>query len=251
MTLRAANFAHDRAALLLNGAGGSRDFPIFLPASGANGTGMKGRFVFRLGSFEVVRSVRLYSEDGSIDSAPVAITSGQEATVDIVFAASNVASGSAAQRNFLLLETNRGSTERQFWTRTLPSSGAIYINNQEAQSGRANVFRTDSANPRSTDVTFGVALFPGTSGEFFAGGESPANRYAQTLRPFGGAATAEVRGGWQSESIVAERPAARLRGLYLESMADGDYGLTVILRAMAGSSDFLVVPGKFRVLELP
>ena len=141
---------------------------------------------------------------------------------------------------------------RQFFVKDIPYRGGLYLHNQEAQLGEAVVFiNKDDDNRFAKDGAFGINVLPVFADEFFTQHEYRGNRYAQTLRNWGGAATIEF---WaDGEQKISEIDIADLDGYYWE---EPDYGLHecfVRLRAAAGSGYYVDIPGylRFRQFECP
>jgi len=84
---------------------------------------------------------------------------------------------------------------RHFFVQDLPTAGSLYINNQEAQSETAQVYISHEAGETDTYTPWASLSFnilPNFGDEFFSLHEYAGNRYANTRRNWGGAATAEV-----------------------------------------------------------
>lgn len=139
---------------------------------------------------------------------------------------------------------------RQFWVKDIPFKGGLYLHNQEAQLGEAVVFINQAdSDPYAHDATFGINVLPVFSDEFFTQHEYIGNRYAQTIRNWGGATTVEfwVDGG----KVIDEIDIGDLAGYFWD---DPDYGLHEVfvrLRADWSSAYYVDIPGYIRFRQFP
>ena len=176
-----ANPVLGKVSIRLNLAGSGSDSPIL--------SGLAGTLSLDLTEGEVLRSWRIYSGEPDTPNFEKIFTVDTDGPLSqaIVFGTDTDTNITLPVRNLVEWITDRGKTIRQFFVQTLPTSGSIYIQNEEAQSGE-KLFRISSGDP----VTFGINLLPNFGDEFFRLHEITANRWTNTLRAWGGALTAEV-----------------------------------------------------------
>jgi hypothetical protein len=148
--------------------------------------------------------------------------------------------GPTSVRNYVEWITSFGTTRRQFWVRDPPVSGGIYVGNQECQSDLAT-FAIDPGDP----ITFGISILPEWDDEFRQQSEYDGNRYAQTLRMWGGASTAEVF--LDDVRIIGERDIADIEGFYWSNPSIGDHQIEIVLRAARESIYTVTLTGTIRV----
>jgi len=117
----------DKMGLNLAQAGASALGPIL--------SGFPGRFTILLGEDESIQTVKIVDDNGALVSTPSydLSTDGLTATVDIIFGA-DTGHGETPVRNHVVWETDAGVCRRHFWTKTLPSSNAIWVDNQKRGS---------------------------------------------------------------------------------------------------------------------
>lgn len=218
------NPTNDKPAARLSLAGSSDISPIL--------SGLATSMGLILGDGEELHRWRIFTEEGFEKELTFILAPDQddfgeaeipEAKTTIVFGV-DTATGPTSIRNYVEWETNFGKTRRQFWVRDLPTSGALYCGNQECQSG----FATFQVRP-GEDLSFGIAILPEWSDEFFNGGEFEGNRYANTLRMWGGAATAEVF--IDGIRAIGERDVAEVAGFFWTQPSLGEHSIVVRLRA--------------------
>jgi hypothetical protein len=220
------------AKLNLSGAGG--ESPIL--------AGLAATMTINLSDGETLDSLRIYSGDPdspTFEKTFSVSTDGEPTTNNIVFG-TDTDTGTTAVRNYIEWVTDRGKTTRQFYVQNLPSQGCLYIQNQEAQGGDA-VFQIESGDP----VSFGINILPNLTDEFFKIGEYSANRYANTLRSWGGAFTGEVFLG--GINIISERYLGDIHGYYWDSPGSGTHPISVNLRASLNSVYIVTITGSIRI----
>ena len=137
----------------------------------------------------------------------------------------------------------------------IPLKWGLCLAGQEAQLGEAICFvNVGDVNPMARDSTFGINILPIFTDEFFRQHEYSGNRYAQTIRNWGGAATVEF---WTDEDLgtpsIAEMDIADLEGYLWEGPSWGLHEVYVRLRASTGSANYVDIPGyiRFKQFECP
>jgi hypothetical protein len=121
------------------------------------------------------------------------------------------------------------------------------------------------------EVTFSINILPNLSDEFFLqheydgsldAGPIPnsavvdsslrrANRWANTLRNWGGAATCEVfLDSVLDPPIIAEQDIGDIHGYHWDSPTYGTHSLTIRLRASEGSAEYVDLVGYFRIMQI-
>jgi len=145
--------------------------------------------------------------------------------------------------------------EKQIWVKDIPLKWGLCLAGQEAQLGEAICFvNVGDVNPMARDSTFGINILPIFTDEFFRQHEYSGNRYAQTIRNWGGAATVEF---WTDEDLgtpsIAEMDIADLEGYLWEGPSWGLHEVYVRLRASTGSANYVDIPGyiRFKQFECP
>lgn len=258
-SLPQANPTLDKMAKRLGLAGAGRLGPIL--------KGLAGRIEIEYGSNEELLFVVIENEDQSFTKTLAGTTTTLSDgrfrwSTDIVFGTDTDSNVSGA-RNYLRwsvrvygLDTDDDPHDevfiRQFWVKDPPTEKGIYIANQEAQSGEAVVFiNASDPNRYARDATFGINILPEFSDEFFLQHEYDGNRYAQTLRNWGGAATVEIFADGGTDPIIPEQDIADLAGYYWETPSYGLHTLTIRLRASEGSSHYVDLTAKVRFRQYP
>ncbi len=139
---------------------------------------------------------------------------------------------------------------KQFWVKDIPFMGGLYLANQEAQLGEAVVYiNSADVNPYARDATFGINVLPVFSDEFFTQHEYAGNRYAQTIRNWGGARTVEF---WVDGSrVIDEINIGDLAGYYWDDPSYGLHDVFVRLRADWASAYYVDIPGYIRFRQFP
>ena len=229
-----ANPVLQKISLRLNLAGAGPESPIL--------SGLGGTITLQLGESEILRSWRIFSGDPDnpdFENEFTVVGTDDPATQDIIFG-TDTATGTEAVRNVLEFITDRGTTHRQFWVKDLPDIGSLYIGNQEAQGGSA-LFSIANSTP----ITFGINVLPNFGDEFFRIGELDANRWANTLRTWGGACTAEVfiDGGLAIEELYI----GDLHGWYWPTPSGGDHEILVTLRSEFNSVHTVDITGTITI----
>ncbi|UCG53561.1 MAG: hypothetical protein JSW58_08385 [Candidatus Latescibacterota bacterium] len=148
--------------------------------------------------------------------------------------------------------TDTQTFSRSFYVKDVPYAGGLYLHNQEAQLGEAIVhINKDDPNRFARDATFGINVLPVFNDEFFTQHEYRGNRFAQTLRNWGGAATVEF---WvEGVKVISEIDIADLDGYYWPTPDYGLHNVFVRLRADTGSPYAVDIPGyiRFRQFDCP
>jgi len=253
--------------------------------------GLKGRFTFSpdttTGESLTGATIRCYNEDrtsykdwsSSLTFPLVPGPSYYDGQVDVTFGfPSYTFSGAVPQRNILEWTTNIGTCRRQFWVVDHPTIGAVYVDNQEAQSGTAyvHVDPTATSSPPFTDMAagdedaatawwdknlmFSVSILPALSDEFFQQQEhydkvkTWGNRYANTLRNWGGASTVEVFLDGGGTATVAERELKDFDGYFWGVVSEVQLGahiLTIRLRSVMGSATYVDLFANVHIRRFP
>jgi hypothetical protein len=202
-------------------------------------SGLGGTLQIILGNGERLLSWRIYSENFE---KQLTIVDPDNPTVDIVFG-TDTDTGVLAIRNYVEWITNYGKTVRQLWVKDLPAAGSLYIGNQEAQSANAQ-FAIASGEP----LSFGINILPAFADEFFSIHEYVGNRYANTLRNWGGALTAEV--SIDGAPIISERYIGEIHGYYWDAPGSGIHPVLVRLRAAESSPYYVDIDGNIEIAYL-
>lgn len=214
--------------------------------------GLAGRLRLAFNSGEALQSVRLYNPASSYESHPAYSfdTDTGDALIDLVFGA-DTDSGASSRRNVVEWTTNFGVSRAQFWVRDLPAVGSIYCDGQECQAGEATIFvnHESPVDPMEEDASFSINLLATFNDEFFTQHEYEGNRFANTVRNWGGAATAQVE--IDGSEVIAEQDIADLDGYYWSNPSYGLHTIRARLRASTGSSDYVDVYGHLRVRQIP
>lgn len=225
-----ANPTLQKVSAVLNIAGVSESAPIL--------SGLSARIQLDLNPGERLLSWRIYNKTFENQ---LLVDDEENPTATIVFG-SDTASGPNGVRNYLEIITTSGPTVRQFWVKDLPAFGALYVNNVESQAGELVI-----VTPSDEALTIGLNILPTFSDEFFQLGEYSGNRWANTLRHFGGALTGEVFFGSPPSLIISERYIADVNGWYWDNPAVGIYPITVRLRAAIRSPQFVDISGSIQI----
>lgn len=197
--------------------------------------GLAGSFRIELQEGEELQRWWIYSDSGfEKELTWILSEDGDEENPEKAIAVTSVNfgvdtdSGPSGVRNYIEWVTNFGTNRRQFFVKDLPSVGAIYVNNQEAQSVGATLETTSGS-----DISLGINILPSFCDEFTQQHEYTGNRWANTIRAWGGAFTAEVY--LDGELVIAERDIADVAGYYWESPSAGEHTISVRVRAAQGS----------------
>jgi hypothetical protein len=236
------NPTNDKPASRLFLAGSSAESPCL--------AGLATSLRLVLGEDEQLHRWRVYSDSGFDQELTWEMAPDNEdedaqqpiAITTIVFGV-QTDTGPTSVRNFIEWQTSRGTTTRQVWVRDPPETGGIYCANQECQGGVATFPITPG-----DDVTFGINILPTTNDEFYSIGEYEGNRYANTLRMWGGAATVEVE--INDTVVLGERDIADLDGFFWHAPGVGDHTILARLRAKRESIYFVELTGTLRVEAL-
>ena len=201
--------------------------------------------------------------------------------------------GAGPTRNILQWTSNWGTCRRQFWLVDLPPAKAIYIDYQDAHGGVAYIHvdpttvlnggplpatgETEHSRYWDRNAMFSINILPQIGDESFRQQESFTqddqaganalnrgwgNRYANSLRNWGGVKTVEVilgademTDGFQTErTLIPETNIEDVHGYFCGPLTDEDLGqhlLTFRLRAAVGSSTYLVVPAYINLRRFP
>lgn len=204
--------------------------------------GLAGRFSLSLNPGEELLSWRIYSGDSTnpdFENVLPAATDGSTTSAEIIFGVDTDTSDEG-RRNYIEWITNRGHNVKAFYVINLPPQQSLYIAGQEAQLGEA-FFLIGSGEP----ITFGINILPNIGDEFFRLHEYFGNRFANTLRGWGGASTAEVF--LNTVPIIGERYIGDIHGYYWDSPPEETTTVTVRVRAALGSPHFVDIAGTIRV----
>jgi len=200
--------------------------------------GLAGVFSLSLGNGERLLSWRIYNTERAFENQ-LEVVNPEAPTTNIVFG-TDTDTDSPSTRNYIEWITNYGKTVRQFYVKNLPAAGSLYIGNQEAQSANAQ-FSVASGDP----LTFGINILPAFADEFFAIHEYVGNRYANTLRNWGGAITAEIT--LDGSLIISERYIGDVHGYYMASPSSGTHPIKVRLRAAKASPYYVDIDGNIEI----
>jgi hypothetical protein len=229
-----ANPVLQKIAAKLNLSGSGPENPIL--------SGLAATMTINLSDGETLDTLRIYSGDPdspTFEQVFEVSTDGEPTTNNVVFG-TDTDTGASAVRNYIEWVTDRGKTTRQFYVQNLPSQGCLYINNQEAQGGDA-VFQIESGDP----VSFGINILPNLADEFFKLGEYSSNRYANTLRSWGGAFTGQV--SLDGTNIISERYLGDIHGYYWPAPSSGNHPIAVRVRAATASAYYVDITGNIRI----
>jgi len=209
--------------------------------------GLKFRVAVDLRAGETVESV-VVTATGFQTS--IAWTQDEGAVYLDLVAGTNTASAAAGIRNTITVVTNRGTVKRDLWCIDLPTTGALYINNQECQDGEAIAYaNVGDANPYANVVSLGVNILPTLEGGFYRQQCYSSNRYANCRKGWGGAATAQI--SIDGVEVVAETALEHLFNIYWTATSFGVHVVTVVLRAAAGSATTVTITGSLRIRQIP
>ena len=208
--------------------------------------------------------------------------------VDVTFGnASFTFTGATATRNILEWTTNVGTCRRQFWVMDPPTTEGIYVDNQNASdvSNPARVFvdptaaknagagfaqgETDHSAWWDKNLSFSINMLPGISDEFYQQQEhfvesdqsgasllhrGWGNRYANTIKNWGGAKTVEVFRGSESDAIIPESYVSDIHGFHWGVVSEAQlttHTLTFRLRALPESSTYVDMKAYVKISRLP
>lgn len=238
-----ANATLDKPAVRLFLAGTETRNPIL--------AGLAAQASIPLRSGERVHSVTITATEFS-KSLSYTTTSDEATTQTIVFG-TDTDSGSIAVRHTIVWVTSLGTRKRQFWVKDLPSTGALYVKNTVADGVAVGdepmVYVNLGAGMWEDKAHFGINILPNFNDECFILGELSTNRYANTLRSWGGAATAQVFLG--GAEIISERDVADVHGYFWTVPSYGVHAIVVRLRAATGSANYVDITGSIRVRQIP
>ena len=255
--------------------------------------GLRGMFTFEFDVGESLTKIGVYNEnrttflDWEAEMVDV-YDADNKKYIKVTFGDADLTfTGIAATRNILEWTTNYGTCMRQFFIMDPPKSHGIYIDNQEAQSDVAKVFVDPTASYLSglgqgedlettfwdRNMQFSMNMLPPLSDEFFrnqeyfndAGkGKRYGNRYANTLRNWGGATTVEVvfhttvpddgSTGNRINPIVAEEDIEKVNKYFWGTVAEEDLTLHSLIfrfRALRGSSWYVDMGANLEVSRFP
>lgn len=228
-----ANPTLDKIAIMVNLSGSSPASPI-LP-------GLAGSVEIDMDDGEEIDSIRVTSDLGFSKSLGWSVLENGNATTSIVFGQDSDKSDSGV-RNILEVTTNYGVFTRQFWVKNQPIAGGLYVDNQECQATESRISISEIG-----DISFSINILPNFADEFFQQHDFLKNRWANTLRSWGGAETAEVF--LNDNLIISERNVALVNGYYWQGASSGQYTLKVRLRASRGSTYKVDLSGNLLIGE--
>lgn len=242
MPLNQANPTLDKFGTALGFAGDG--------VQGAILSGLGSRITVQTGKSEILLGVRIYTLDGFENDLTLLgpLVPGFPLTTDIVHGV-DTQSSPEGTRNFIKMVTNKGTITRQFWVKDLPSTGNLYIDNQDAAGEAITFVNVGDSQELARVITFSINILPNFEDEFFTQQEYVLNRYAQTRRAWGGAATAEVF--LNSRLIIPEQEIEDIHGYFWDDPAFGAVPITVRLRAKLGSAHYVDLTGKVRARQIP
>lgn len=209
--------------------------------------GLAASLRINLNEDEELQRWRIYSEEGfnkelaweRLETVDDSLPQRSIPVASILFGTDTDASPDG-RRNFVEWTTNYGIQTRQLWVKNLPTTGSIYIANQEAQSAGATL-RVGFGQP----LTFSINILPNFADEFFRLHEYDGNRWSNTLRSWGGAFTAEIF--LNGSLIIGERNVQNVHGYYWYTPVDGLNLVKVRLRASEGSPYYVDLTGKLTI----
>ncbi len=248
MVQRQANPVLDKMGRRLLLAGAGIQGPIL--------AGLAGRLTVTFEDEETLEELRIEGETGFLHGLTVnQDTEGKSATADLIFG-TDTDTSVAGRRNFVVFTTERGTQRRQFWVKNKPTSGGVYIDNQEAQQMEAIVYvNIGDLNPWARSASVAFNLLPTFNDEFFNQQEYSGNRYANTRRNWGGVETCQTclsdDPAAIGDEIIAESKVEDVMGYFWEPENYGLYYVTFRLRARKGSSTYVDIVGKMRARQIP
>ncbi len=258
MALASANPVLHKSSMELQFAGTGLQNPIL--------SGFAARLTLSFAVDETLISWRVFTDTGFEKNLPVIQdTEGATVTADILHGTDSLSSVEG-QRNFIEWVTNRGTTRRQFFVKDLPSTGSLYIENQECQESEAIIFASIDGdgpvtenNENAANVSLSINILPNFADEFFTLHNFSGNRFANTRRAWGGAATASFF--IDGVTAIAEKPIEDLTGFFWETrpleppanlpVSYGQHTVTVRLRAKSGSANAIDIEGVIRIRQIP
>lgn len=230
------NVTLDKTTTRLNLAGVSTLAPIL--------SGFHASASLQLYPNENLKQIKVYNNSGFENILSYTISGNVVTVPDITFG-----TDTAIGRNYIEWTTSNGVASQQFYVAELPYKQCLYINNQEAQYATAYLYKED--NPtyvRNNDISFSINILPHLSDEFFLQQWYDSNAWANTLRHYGGAQTAEVF--LDGTQIIPETPIAKVYGYYWIDPTYGYHTIEVKLRAITDSSYSISIHGNIRVRQL-
>ena len=243
-------------------------------------TGFEGKLTLPLSADEVLTSWKfIWAPFGPTDNyniltgIPAVYDAGTNTwTAEFTFGThSNADATAAGVRNIVQWtttitgEAGTYTFQRQFYGKHVPTTGAIYIANQEAVTAEAIVYADlSSGSEAETDEFAGAAslafnILPIINDEFFAAAEYVKNRYANTRRNWGGAATCEVAvrkaPSGTYVTIISETNIEDIMGYWWDDssifpIAYGLHEFRFRLRAKTESATFIDVVAQVRVRQI-
>jgi len=213
--------------------------------------GFPGRFTIRLDDGEALSLVQIVNDDGLVISTPTITTStdGETASIDVTFG-TDTSTGVPPVRNHVVWTTTFGVSRRHFWVRDFPSADGVYVDNQDAQGAEAVVdCNLDDAIAYARKADFSIAFFPAINDEFFTQHELTLNRWANTIRNWGGVETVQI---WlDAVEIWGETDIADVDGYFWEPTVYGTHTLLCRFRAKEGSSTYQDISATIRLRQTP
>ena len=258
MALESANPILHKSSMELQFAGTGLQNPIM--------NGFAARLTLSFAVDETLISWRIFTDTGFEKILPVSQdTEGASVVADILHGADSLSSVTG-QRNFIEWVTNRGTTKRQFFVKDLPTSGSLYIENQECQASEAIIFASidgdgpvTEENGNAAKISLSINILPNFADEFFTLHNFSGNRFANTIRAWGGAATASLF--IDGITAIAEKPIEDFDGFFWETrllappadlpVSYGQHTVTVRLRAKLGSVNAVDIDGVIRIRQIP
>ena len=254
------NPALDKISVRLGRAGSGDLSPIL--------SGFGGKLTLPLSTGETLTAWKFVWDSGSFDifaDSPTYDVSTNTYTYSFVFGTESASDSSAAgKRNYLEWtttiagETGSYTFRRQFYGKDVPTKGAIYVANQEAQESEAIVnfsMESGEADEHAGNISLAFNILPTVNDEFFAQGEYVENRYANTRRNWGGAATCQVSMRKSEsdsyEEIISETVIENIMGYFWTPNEYGLHSFRFRLRSVMGSANYIDVIAKVRAQRIP
>jgi hypothetical protein len=233
------NVTIDKMASRLNLAGSGELSPIL--------AGLAATFSLTLQPGEELQRWRIYSDGGfSKELTWVLYPDGDEEVAERSLAQTSVQfgrdtdTGTSATRNYIEWTTNFGVARRQFYVKDPPAEGGFYYGGQLCHNAEVEFLIA-----AGSDLTLGINILPGWADEFGIQATYSYNCYANTLRCWGGAFTAEVF--MDGAVVISERDIGDVSSWYWDNPTEGLHEMRVRLRAMAGSEYFVDFDGSVRI----
>ena len=240
MSFEQKNATLDKVSTRLTIAGISSYAPIL--------SGLHASITLQLHTGETLKKIRIYATGFE---KVFAVTTDYTITAQVVTVA-NVVFGTdtTVGRNYIEWTTSNGVASQQFFVKAPPTTKGIYVRNQDAQTSAAVTYKDAYSGIAMHDnVTFSINIMPYWTDEFFYQQWYVSNAWANTVRHYGGAKTAEVL--LDGVQAVAEQNIEDVYGHYWTSPAYGDHTIVIRLRGSTGSSYYVDLSGTIQVRQLP